>query len=129
MTVYFYSRYDKAKNIFQPFLQRSRQIYRGHRDSAKENLESHQFRMDVEVLRKKIEDLNQKMEMMAEVSYFHDSSKNYFEPSIPFFNASFGYYESSTPQVQTVLVDDVMELSAALFRLNRKIKLLENQEN
>lgn len=88
MEVYFYNRYDKTKNVLQPLLQRSRQIYRGHRSSSSENLDTHQFIMDAEILRNKAIELDKKLIKMAKVPYFHDSTKAYNAPATPFFDAS-----------------------------------------
>jgi len=55
----FYDLVDRKKWIYQPNFSRSRQRYRGNRDSAKINLEISQFVFDVHNIDKKIKDLLQ----------------------------------------------------------------------
>jgi hypothetical protein len=126
MNNYFYSQYDNSKNIVQPHLQRVRQRYRGYRDSGKDNLESHQFILDVSILLKKINDFENLMSQMASLTYFHNSASPYFVAATPFFNASYKMY--SNPE-NRVLIEDMLELSSTLNRISNKIKLLENQES
>lgn len=123
---YFYSGYDKSKNIMQPHLQKVRQRYRGNRDSEKENLETQQFILDVSILGEQISSFQSEMFHMASLTYFHNSASPYFAAATPFFNASYRMF--SKPE-NKVMIEDILELSSALNRISNKIKLLENQEN
>lgn len=53
----FYNEVDRKKWIYQPNFSRSRQRYRGNRESAKINLEISQFVFDINNINKKIQDL------------------------------------------------------------------------
>jgi len=126
MNNYFYSEYDKSKNIVQPHLQRIRQRYRGYRDSAKENLETHQFILDVSILTEKISAFEESMTQMSSLTYHHGSASPYYAAATPFFNA---FYRMSSKPESKVVIEDILELASALNRISNKIKLLENQEN
>jgi len=126
MNNYFYSDYDKSKNIMQPHLQRVRQRYRGYRDSAKENLETHQFILDVSILNERITSFEESMNEMSSLTYHHSSASPYFAAATPFFNAS---YRMSSKSESKVVIEDILELASTLNRISNKIKLLENQEN
>jgi hypothetical protein len=131
MKSYFYNEFDKSQNIFQPILQRSRQIYRGHRESGKINLEQDQFKMDVSRLEARIQGASTMLKTMSEYGYHHTSATPFTNAATPFFNAKYRIFgQGATPSSveQTVLVEDILELSSNLNRILNKIKALENQE-
>jgi len=131
MKSYFYNEFDKSQNIFQPILQRSRQIYRGHRESGKINLEQDQFKMDVSRLEARIQGASSILRVMSEVGYHHDSATPLTNAATPFFNAQYRIFgQGATPSSveQTVFIEDILELSSNLNRILNKIKTLENQE-
>lgn len=125
MTNYFFNAFDKAKNIYQPILQRSRQTYRGNRDSHKENLEQNQFLLDIERLNKRIESVDGIIKTMSSSFYFHSAATPVTVSATPFFDARSKFYGE---QEKRILVDDTVELGSLMFRLSNKIKRLENQE-
>jgi len=125
MNNYFYSDYDKSRNIVEPHLQKVRQRYRGDRSSAKENLETHQFVLDVSILGERIALFEDLMNKMSSLTYHHSSASPYFAPATPFFEAS---YKMSLGLESAFLIEDILELASTLNRISSKIKLLENQE-
>lgn len=126
MVAYLYNEYDKAKNIYQPQISRSRQIYRGPRETKKQNLEQDQFLHDVAKLRKRILEAEQLLSTMSASMYFHTPSVPNTEPKEPFFPA--GYYNILLEQEKELLLTDTVDLSSQVFRLLAKIKRFENQE-
>lgn len=126
MSTYFYNEYDKSKDIHQPLLNRSRQTYRGPRSSVKENLEQDQILIDIARLKKRINQLESIITQMSESFYFHNSATPNTVSATPFYDIEYKMYEESTPNYY--YIDDAVALSAQLFRLYRKLNILENQE-
>ena len=126
MTTYMYSEFDKSKNIIQPQMQRFRQIYRGYRNSEKENLEQDQFLQDVSKLQKRIVNAENIIKTMTSTFYYHDAATPITPSATPFFLAEIGHYGHN---IVTLTIEDTLELSSQIFRLSKKIKRLENQES
>lgn len=126
MSEYFYNDYNKSNDVYQPLLGRSRQKYRGPRSSAKENLEQDQMLIDLARLKKRINELEFTIVQMSESFYFHNSATPSTISATPFYDIYYKMYEESTPSYY--YIDDTVALSAELFRLYRKLNILENQE-
>jgi hypothetical protein len=126
MSTYLYNEYNKEDNIYQPQLSRSRQIYRGPRESQKQNLEQDQFLYDIAKLQKRILEVEKLLSTMSSSFYYHKPSIPNTQSVSPFFSAL--YYDIELDQELELKITDTVELSSQLFRLAKKIKRLENQE-
>lgn len=126
MTSYLYNEYNKEDNIYQPQLSRSRQIYRGPRESQKQNLEQDQFLYDVAKLQQRILEAEALLTRMSSMIYYHSPSIPNTQAATPFFSASF--YDNINEEESTLTVTDPVDLSSQISRLVAKIKRLENQE-
>lgn len=130
MSPYMYNEFDNTKNIVQPQFIRYRNIYRGPRNSQKENLEQDSFIQDVEKLKKRIVNAEGIIKTMTAAFYFHKAATPNTLDATPFFSASFWYYndESQTPEINgsTLTLSDTVEISSRLFRIMKKINRMEN---
>jgi hypothetical protein len=126
VTSYLYNEYNKEDNIYQPQLSRSRQIYRGPRESQKQNLEQDQFLYDVAKLQQRILEAEALLLRMSSSLYYHSAAVPNTAAATPFFSASF-YYDVNE-QESTLTITDPVDLSSQISRLVAKIKRLENQE-
>lgn len=126
MSSYLYNEHNKEENIFQPQLSRSRQIYRGPRESQKQNLEQDQFLYDIAKIQKRILEAETLLATMSSSFYYHLPSIPNTESATPFFSASYYYNESDKEYLLKIM--DTVELSSQIFRLVKKIKRLENEE-
>ena len=126
MSTYFYNENDKSKNIYQPLFTRSRQKYRGPRESAGENLEQDQILVDIARLKNRISSLENILIEMSESFYFHNSATPNINSATPFYDISYKKYEDE--EESYYISEDTVSLSSELFRLYRKLNLLENQE-
>jgi hypothetical protein len=126
MSTYFYSENDKSKNIYQPLFNRSRQKYRGPRESEIQNLEQDQILVDIARLKKKISELENVLLEMSESFYFHNSATPNINSATPFYDIEYKKYEDE--ESSYYLSEDTVSLSSQLFRLYKKLNLLENQE-
>jgi len=124
MENYFSNEKDKKNDIYQPLLSRSRQIYRGPRNSEQENLEQDQLVIDIARLKKKLLEIENKLNSMSNEFYFHNSATPNTIPATPIYNAYYKMYSDATPSYY--LSNDTLELSAIITRLNRKISILES---
>lgn len=130
MSPYMYNEFDNTKNIVQPQLPRYRNIYRGVRNSQKENLEQDSFIQDVEKLKKRIVNAEGIIKTMAAAFYFHGAATPNTSDVAPFFSANFWYYNdaSATPEINgsALVLSDTVEISSRLFRIMKKINRMEN---
>lgn len=126
MSTYFYNENDKSKNIYQPLFIRSRQKYRGPRESAGQNLEQDQILVDIARLKNRISSLENILIEMSESFYFHNSATPNINSATPFYDISYKKYEDE--EESYYISEDTVSLSSELFRLYRKLNLLENQE-
>jgi hypothetical protein len=126
MSTYFYSEYDKSKDVYEPLLSRSRQTYRGPRSSGSENLEQDQILVDLHRLKKRIEQLENLISQMSENFYFYNSVSPNISMATPFYDVKYKMHEDSSDS--QYYVQDTVSLSSELFRLYRKLNTLENQE-
>jgi len=126
MSTYFYSEYDKSKDVYEPLLSRSRQTYRGPRSSSAENLEQDQILVDLHRLKKRIEQLENLISQMSKNFYFYNSVSPNISMATPFYDIEYKMHEDSSDS--QYYVQDTVSLSSELFRLYRKLNTLENQE-
>ena len=87
--------------------------------------------MDVSRLEARIQGASVLLKAMSAYGYHHNSATPFTNAATPFFDAKYRIFgQGATPSSteQTVLVEDILELSSNLNRILNKIKALENQE-
>lgn len=126
--------YVEVKRIIQPLFERYRNVFRGPRSSAKENLEMNKMLIDLKRLDEKADYLNNKT--YSDIQIFvgqgdpeqvqihdqYDDGKYY-----RFNDVIFEFYgDSATPDY--LEIDTVSTMAAKLARITEKVKELENKK-
>jgi hypothetical protein len=126
---------SKAKyRVVQPFFERFRQRYRGHRNSVDENREMNFFLIDVNKINNTLTSISTSIDDVEKnfignlnnLSSLEISEDGLFYDLSPIRVFYQDVYELNTPAEQSLYLSKANRLSAILARLETKVTRIEN---